>query len=30
MVRTVGRLIEAGTYDVQLIKARRAIGRPGL
>jgi len=30
MVRTVGRLIEPGTSEVQLVEARRAIGRPGL
>jgi hypothetical protein len=30
MVRTVVRLIEPGTHDVQVVKARRVIGRPGL
>lgn len=30
MVRTVVRLIEPGAYDVQMVKARRVIGWPGL
>jgi hypothetical protein len=30
MVHTVVRVIEPGTYDVQMVKARRVIGRSGL
>ena len=30
MVRTVVRVIEPGTYDVQMFKARRVTGRPSL
>jgi len=30
VVRTVVRVIEPGTYDVQMVKVRRAIGQRSL